>query len=76
MSYRRRYRRRYRRPAAPVKQEPDGCLIGLITVLVTWAICILAIGIAIAMHGNLGLALAFLAVSVCLLVAISAKVFR
>ena len=50
MSYRRRYRRRYRRPAAPVKQEQDGCLIGLITVIVTWTICILAIAVAIALH--------------------------
>ena len=75
MSYRRR-RRYYRRPAAPVKQEPDGCLVGLFIVPMTWALCLLAIGIAIATHGNWGLALAFLAVSVCLLVVISAKVFR
>ena len=49
MSYRRRYRRRYRRPAAAPPQD-DGCLTGIIVVIVTWALCLLALGIAIALH--------------------------
>ena len=62
MSYR---RRRYYRPPAPVKQEPDGCLIGIIGVLITWGLGILAVGIAIAMGFTWGLC--FLAVGFCLL---------
>lgn len=42
-------RRYYRRPTAAPKQD-DGCLIGFITVLLTWGVCIVAIGIAIALH--------------------------
>jgi hypothetical protein len=48
MSYRRRYRRRYRPAAAP--PQDDGCLTGLIVVIVTWAILLLVLGIAIALH--------------------------
>ena len=54
MSYRRRYRRRtpYRRyrPAAPARQGPDSCLVGIVVVLTTWLLCLLAVGIAIALH--------------------------
>ena len=42
-------RRRYYRRPAPRRQD-DGCLQGLVIVLVTWGVCIVAIGIAIALH--------------------------
>jgi hypothetical protein len=47
---RRRRSTYYRRPAAAKPAQDDGCLTGLITVLVTWGVCIVAIGIAIALH--------------------------
>lgn len=42
-------RRRYRH-ADLAKAQDDGCLTGLITLLITWGLCIVALGIAIALH--------------------------
>ena len=49
MSYRRRYRRRYRRPATPPPQD-DGCLKSIVITCIVWGLCILAVGISIALH--------------------------